>query len=120
MWFLELLFVFSAIYVAYWLVKKPSSKVKRAFPGNATILAFIMAMGLISFVVGFWWSINDWVPLGLFEPFHLTQYAMLFAAGIIAYREGWIDAIPKATAKLWSGVAILMVILLLYRHHIRQ
>ena len=54
------------------------------------------------------------MPLGLFEPYHLTQYAMLFAAGIIAYREGWIDAIPKAAAKLWSRVAILMVILLLF------
>ena len=76
------------------------------------ILAFIMAMALVSFVVGIWWPINQWVPLGLFEPFHLTQYAMLFVAGIIAYREGWIDAIPEATAKLWSRIAILMVILL--------
>ncbi len=51
---------------------------------------------------------------GLFEPYHLTQYVMLFAAGILAYREGWMDAIPKAVAKLWSGVVILLVILLLF------
>ena len=114
LWFLELLLIFSAVYVAYWLVKKPSSKAKKAFPGNATILAFVMAMALISFVVGIWSPVNNWVPLGLFEPFHLTEYVMLFAAGIIAYREGWIDAIPKAAAKLWSRVAILMVILLLF------
>jgi len=114
LWFLAMLLIFSTVYVAYRLAKKPSSKVKKAFPGNATILAFIMAMGLVSFVVGIWSPENNWVPLGLFEPFHLTQYVMLFAAGIIAYKEGWIDAIPKATAKLWSRVAILAAISLLF------
>jgi peptidoglycan/LPS O-acetylase OafA/YrhL len=57
--------------------------------------------------------VNYWVPLGLFEPFHLTEYIMLFAAGIIAYREGWIGAIPKAAGKLWSRIAILTAISLL-------
>ncbi len=109
-----MLLIFSAVYVAYWLVKKPSSKAKRAFPGNTAILAFVMAMALISFVVRIWSPDELLGALGLFEPFHLTQYVMLFAAGIIAYREGWIDAIPKATAKLWSRIAILMVILLLF------
>jgi len=111
-WFLALLLIFSAVYVAYWLVKRPSANVKRAFPGNMAIVTFAMAMGLISFVVGIWAPMNSWVLQDLFEPYHLAQYAMLFAAGIIAYREGWIDAIPGATAKLWSRVAILMVILL--------
>jgi glucan biosynthesis protein C len=113
LWFLELLLIFSAVYAACWLVKKPSSKAKRAFPGTAAIVAFAVVMALITFVVAIWAPMNYWVPLSLFEPFHLTQYVMLFAAGIIAYREGWIDAIPKAAAKLWSRVAILMVILLL-------
>ncbi|VVB68730.1 Acyltransferase family protein [uncultured archaeon] len=113
LWFLAMLLIFSAVYAAYWLVKKPSSKTKRAFPGNATILAFVVVMALISFIVRIWAPENRWVLFGLFEPFHLTQYVMLFAAGIIAYREGWIDTIPKATSKLWSRVAILMVILLL-------
>ena len=113
LWFLAMLLIFSAIYVAYRLVKKPASTVNKAFPHNATILAFIMAMALISFVVGIWSPENQWVPLGLFEPFHLTQYAMLFVVGIIAHREGWIDAIPEATAKLWSRVAILTLIMLL-------
>lgn len=113
LWFLTMLLIFSAVFVAYWLVKKPSSNEKRAFPGNAAILAFIIAMALISFVVRIWAPINYWVPfLNMFEPFHLTQYIMLFAAGITAYREGWTCAIPKTVAKLWSNIAILMMILL--------
>jgi hypothetical protein len=113
LWFLALLLIFSAAYAVYLQVKKPSLIVKRAFPGNATIAAFAVAMALMTFVVAIWSPENSWVPLSLFEPYHLTQYAMLFGAGIVAYREGWIGAIPKATAKLWSGVAILMVPLLL-------
>ena len=114
LWFLALLLIFSTIYVAYRHAKKPSPQVKKAFPGNAVILAFIVAMALGTFIVGIWFPINQWVPFGLFEPYHLTQYAMLFAAGIVAYREGWMDAIPKATAKLWSSIAVILVILLLF------
>ena len=113
LWFLALLLIFSMAYATFRLVKKPSSKVKRAFPGTANIMVFIVSMALITFAVGIWSPENQWVPLGLFEPFHLTQYVMLFAAGIIAYREGWIDSIPKTAAKLWSRVAILTVLLLL-------
>lgn len=113
LWYLELLLVFSAAYAAYWLVKRPSSKAKRAFPGTITIVAFAATMALVSFAVRIWMPENYWMPLGLFEPFHLTEYVLMFAAGIVAFREGWIDAIPKATAKLWSGIAILMPVLLL-------
>jgi hypothetical protein len=113
LWFLVLLLIFSAVYVAVRQLKKPSSVIKRPFPDTTTIVLFTGIMSLITFFVAIWSPINQWVPLGLFEPFHLTQYAMLFAAGIVAYREGWIDAIPVTSAKLWSRVALLMVPLLL-------
>jgi glucan biosynthesis protein C len=113
LWFLELLLIFSGVYAACWLLKRSSSKAKRAFPGNKAIVVFAVAMALVSFIVRIFAPVNYWLPLGLFEPFHLTEYVMMFAAGIVAYREGWIGAIPGATAKLWSRVAILMVVLLL-------
>ena len=114
LWFLALLLIFSAVYVARWRVTKPSSGVKRAFPGTVTIVAFAVVMALATFAVAVWSPENQWLPLGLSEPFHLTQYALLFAAGIIAYREGWIDTIPRTAAKLWSRVAILLVVVLLF------
>ena len=114
LWFLAMLLIFSTVYVAYWLVKRPSPQMKRPFPSNAAILTFIVVMAVISFIVRIWWPENQWALLGLFEPFHVTQYIMLFAAGIIAYRQGWIEAIPKATGKLWSRVAILTLISLLF------
>jgi peptidoglycan/LPS O-acetylase OafA/YrhL len=41
---------------------------------------------------------------------------MMFGAGIVAYRRGWLDEIPAAAAKLWRRVAGLMVrgIIVLY------
>lgn len=113
LWFLALLLIFSAVYASWWRMKKSSSRVQRAFPGTATIVLFAVVMAFITFIVAVWSPINDWVPLGIFEPFHLPQYAMLFAAGIIAYREEWIDAIPVDAAKFWSRVALLMVPLLI-------
>ena len=112
LWFLVLLLLFTAVYVAYWLVKRPSSKSKRDFPGNAAILAFIIILALISFVVSIWAPINYWYLLDCSSRFTSPRYIMLFVVGILAYREGWIDAIPKFTANLWTCVAILMVILL--------
>jgi len=113
LWFLALLLIFSAVYVAIRQVKRSSPTARWAFPGTATIVAFAAVMSLATFVVAIWSPINQWVPLGLFEPFHFPQYALLFAAGIVAYREGWIDAIPPVAAKRWSRVAVLMVPLLL-------
>ena len=84
LWFLALLLIFSAVYVAWWRFKKPSSRAKRAFPGTVLIIAFAVVMALITFIVAIWSPINHWVPLGLFEPFHFTQYAMLRPAGITA------------------------------------
>ncbi|ABS54914.1 acyltransferase 3 [Methanoregula boonei 6A8] len=109
LWFVALLLVFSAAYVAYWLVKKPSLTELRDFPGTKAVLAFTGAMALLSFVVRIWWPENSWVAFNLFEPYHIVQYVMLFIAGIVAYREGWIGAIPAYTGKLWSVMAVIMV-----------
>ena len=115
LWFLAVLLIFSTVYAAYWLVRRNASSIKmRPFPNNKVILVFIVVMALLSFVVRIWWPINHWALLGLFEPFHITQYAMLFVAGIIAYRQGWIEKIPKSTGKLWTRVAILTFISLFF------
>ncbi len=114
LWFLAMLLIFSTVYLAYWLVKRPSSRPNRPFPNNKIILTFILVMALISFVVRIWWPENQWALFGLFEPFHITQYVLLFIAGIIAYREGWFEALPRSTGKLWSRVAVLTLISLLF------
>jgi hypothetical protein len=119
LWFLGMLLVFSACYLAIRLAGRRSPWYKSAIPGNRSILAFALIMGLVTFVIRIWSPINTWIPVfNLFEPAHITQYTMLFAAGIVAYRSGWLDAIPASTAKFWWRVAGLMVLAIFVFHFV--
>lgn len=42
LWFLELLLLFSAVYVIYWLIKKPSTIPKREFPSTKKYLPLLL------------------------------------------------------------------------------
>jgi peptidoglycan/LPS O-acetylase OafA/YrhL len=112
LWFLVLLLTFSACYVGWRVMAKlqVTPEKKSEFPGLAAILAFVAAMALLSFVVRIWSPINSWVPFRLFEPAHLPQYALLFAGGIVAYRCGWLDRIPRSAARFWSVMAAVLVV----------
>jgi peptidoglycan/LPS O-acetylase OafA/YrhL len=110
LWFLAMLLVFAAGYVAWRMAFKWPKLKKTDFPGTASILAFVGAMALMSFAVKIVSPMNEWTWFHLFEPAHLTQYVMLFAAGIVAYRAGWLDKIPAAAAKAWSIAAGLLVL----------
>jgi Acyltransferase family. len=111
LWFLGMLLIFSAGYVAMRLAVRQSPWHKNPFPGNASILAFAVIMAIVTFAVRIVSPVNEWFPLfHLFEPAHITQYVLLFAAGIVAYRSGWLEDIPAATAKFWWRVTGLMVL----------
>jgi peptidoglycan/LPS O-acetylase OafA/YrhL len=111
LWFLGLLLVFSAGYLVLRLASKRPGLLKRQFPGNGSILTFAAVMAIVTFAIRIVSPVNDWFPLfHLFEPAHITQYVLLFAAGIVAYRNGWLEDIPAAVAKFWWRVAGLMVL----------
>jgi len=110
LWFLAMLLVFTVCYVALRMAFKGPGQKTTAFPGTAGILAFAGAMAMLSFAIKIVSPVNEWTWLHLLEPAHLPQYAMLFAAGIFAYRAGWLDKIPPAAAKRWSIAAFLLVL----------
>ncbi len=111
LWFPAMLLVFAAGYIA-WRTAFKTPKLTRAegFPGAAKVLAFVAAMALLSFAIRIVSPVNEWSWFHILEPAHLPQYVMLFAAGIVAYRRGWLDRIPAATAKAWTIVAALMAV----------
>jgi glucans biosynthesis protein C len=110
LWFLAMLLVFAVGYIATRLAFKGPKFKATVFPGTASILAFVGVMALLTFAIRIVSPINEWTWFHIVEPAHLPQYAMLFAAGIVAYRGGWLDKIPAATAKAWSVVAGVMVV----------
>jgi glucan biosynthesis protein C len=111
-WFLEALLLISAGY-ALWRItadRRPGATGvrdrARPLPGNGSIALFCLAIGLVTFVVRIWARV-----LVFYEPCHLEfahfpQYIALFAAGAMAYRHNWLDALSDRQARTWGWVML--------------
>jgi hypothetical protein len=40
----------------------------------------------------------------MFRIAEVTQYLLFFLAGILAYRNGWLDALPSSSAWIWGCI----------------
>jgi len=108
LWFLEQLLIFSAFYVLWRKATGgKKSPQKKPFPGDLALAAFAVALGLAMFTVRIIFPINVWLPFISLEPAHYPEYVALFAAGIVAYRNDWLNRIPTATAKRWGYITAL-------------
>jgi len=112
-WFLGMLLIFSFTYAGYRLLMRPAGGKKRKLkvPGNAAILGFAVLLTLALFAIRTISAPGNFEVWHLFEPARLPAYAGMFWIGIIAYRNGWLSAIPVSTAKVWALVAIVTVLL---------
>ena len=83
----------------------------RIIPGNITIAIFALLLGMVTFSVRIWFPI-DWnfELLNLQFPF-FPQYIAMFIIGLIASRGNWFMQISKNTGKLWSYIAIVLLII---------
>ena len=112
LWFVEVLLVFSLVYalgrtILSW-IKGPAAKssptsVKKPLT-HAWILAFILIVAPLNFIVRIFSPIGEeWQHIQLaFMP----QYMLMFPAGILAYRRGWLPNLPAGVRKFWSAIAI--------------
>ncbi len=120
-WFLFALLIFSAAYTIYRvLVRKNSStsmtnKKLIPVPTNKGIIITTLIMSGLMFLIGQVTSISEayrafgWYSLILaFFPF----YIIFFSAGILAYRNNWVELLPKKMLKLWSWVSLGLLLAL--------
>jgi glucan biosynthesis protein C len=116
LWFAEALLIFSVVYALWWGLAKPAAHKVRsegAAPGNLAIAIFVLALGLITFLVRIWLPVGWWfVPLNFQFP-HFAQYISLFVLGTIAYRRGWLSAIAEdaARGRLWGRIVAFLLVL---------
>ena len=78
-------------------------------PTHSAILGFVVALALVTWVVRFWFSVDQWVPLFFVlaaEPAHLPQYVSLFALGAVAYRGDWLRRLSTTTGMVWLAVGV--------------
>ena len=115
LWFVEVLLIFSLVYVLWRLVvrSRPGSPVvDTRFPGNGAIALFAVLLGMAGFLVRFVFPMDEY----LFQPLNLqlgffAQYIAMFIVGLIAYRRNWLLSLPDKTGRLWLGIAALFILL---------
>jgi glucan biosynthesis protein C len=115
LWFVEVLLIFSLLYVVWRLVfrsRPVQPVVDSRFPGNGSIAVFALLLGVAGFLVRLVFPMDEY----LFQPLNLqlgffAQYIALFVVGLIAYRRNWLVSLPDKTGHFWLGVAAIFVLL---------
>jgi surface polysaccharide O-acyltransferase-like enzyme len=114
LWFVEVLLIFSLVYVLWRLLVRsrpanPAAEMR--FPGNGSIVLFALLLGVAGFLVRlvFVMGAYNFEPLNLQFPF-FAQYIALFVVGLIAYRRNWLLGLPDKTGRLWLIIAILLML----------
>src|SRR6266566_74562 len=118
-WFITTLLLFTLFYAAWrWLTRKRSHTTQRPgkLPSTRAILGFIVALGLVSFVVRIWSPLRwDWLPPWWVQLFSLPvsllpQYLSLFVLGCLAYRRNWFAQLTPRMGRDWSLIALIAMI----------
>lgn len=98
-WFLEHLFFYSLIYaVIRCVTKKIIRKPKKAQPTLITLFIIAACLSVADYFITRVSPQDKWIwILGFFkaEPAHLAQYVLMFALGVVAYRQDWLNRMPK-------------------------
>ena len=106
MWFVEALLIFSVIYI---LIKNIGKKIKLKFPGTGKIISAAIFIGIGQFIIRIWLLVGTSYDFTNFQPPFFLQYIFLFALGIIAYQNNWMDAINSKLGKRWFIFAQVLI-----------
>ena len=101
LWFLLALLIFSAVYAARYA--RPQERAPRPVPGNGALVLFAIIMAAGRF------AIRGLFPDRSILNMHIgdfSQYILLFAAGIVASRNGWLRDFPYERGVRWIVVVL--------------
>ena len=97
MWFVEALLIFTAVF----LLLKSIKKINMKFPTSGKIVVFAFIIGVGQFIIRIWLPVGWSLPgTGLQFP-HFLQYIFLFAFGIIACQNNWMDKVNSKKSWRW-------------------
>jgi glucans biosynthesis protein C len=108
MWFLEVLLAFSLLYAWFRSRRPEAPQPVEPRPLRAwQILAFVLALGTVSWVWRIWVPLTGYVPiLGLPSAAYMPQYTAMFFIGIVAYRRGWLQTLPRRAGLLGTAFIV--------------
>jgi glucan biosynthesis protein C len=109
-WFLFALLVLGGAYGLYRLARRGSAPLGGglAAPGIPALLGFALVMAVSILLTAQVSPIGDFKPLFGFiylQPAFFPQYLLMFAAGILAYRNDWLKRIDGRQLRTWKWVA---------------
>jgi hypothetical protein len=105
LWFVLALLVFGSIY-AGWRVASRLERERtgtRPFPGTRTILGFVLAIGILAFVVRLFFP-TGWNILGL-QLGYFPLYIAFFVFGIRAHGNDWLARLDRTQVRFWGRAA---------------
>jgi len=112
LWFIEHLLVVAVCYTIFRLIHPRLARIGSGGerpPRNFEILAFTLALAVVTFVVRIWYPIDKWSAfLGFIQVAFadVPRDLSFFIIGIIAYRRNWFINMPKRTGKVWLLVGL--------------
>lgn len=116
LWFIETLLIFAFLYALWRLLAKPSVTPAQRDgkpSSNLAIAIFALLLGVVTFVVRIWLPIGWEFELLRLQFPYFAQYIALFVVGIVAYRLNWFLGMPTTTGKVWLGIAIICILVVL-------
>ncbi len=112
LWFAWALLLFEGAYLLWrWGARRWGLQPRaRALPTDAQILAFILGIGLFTFVFRQWWPLGrDFLGLNMgFCPL----YVCMFVFGVLSFRSGWFEALSVDQANRWFYAALAAIALM--------
>jgi glucans biosynthesis protein C len=115
LWFVEVLLIFSLVYVVWRaLARRPAplpAVTPSPFPNGRTLVLFALALGCAAWLLRVAFPIDSWTlrPLNLQLGF-FASYIALFVVGLWAYRRDWLRGLPDRTGRRWLWVAVAFIV----------
>ncbi|WP_157683550.1 acyltransferase family protein [Microlunatus soli] len=112
LWFVEVLIIFTAIYLAVRRGRPAPSPWDQTLRGRSVII-FGVGLVLTTYLFRFILPLSSPVPyLEIASGYEIPQYAAFFVVGILAYRRGWLRNLPSRFGIVGGIVAVGATIVL--------
>lgn len=107
-WFIEVLLVFSLLYAWFRWSRPATPGAEAPEPQQLRawhVAAFALALSLVTWVWRMAVPTGTYVPIaGLPSASYMPQYVGMFLVGIVAYRRGWFQELPKRAGLLGAAM----------------
>jgi glucans biosynthesis protein C len=107
LWFCLALLLFSVVYAGFRARPRrralPNSEIE-APPGTTILISFALIMAAFTFVIRLVQPADT-----SFLNMHLgdfSQYILLFSAGVLVARKGWLPCLPFSSGMLWLAIVL--------------